>query len=1342
MEKYSPEKFENKWIANWKNSQIGYVKNSSLNFKKPKFYSLYSFPYPSGDGLHVGHVLGMVANDIVARYKRMNGYNVIMPMGWDAFGLPAENFAIKSGVHPEIKTNQSIKNFKTQIEKIGIGVDWDRELGTHNPDYYKWTQWIFLQLFKKGLAYRKKAPVNWCPSCQTVLANEQVVANKCERCDSFVTQKNMEQWFFKITDFAERLERDLEKIDWPEGTKIQQKNWIGKSVGAKVIFNLENDSNLRIEVFTTRLDTIFGCTFLALAPENSYISLLRNKITNYKDVLDYVKASKNKTDLERQTSKEKTGVILKGIRAINPFNNQAIPVYVSDYVLSNYANGAIMAVPAHDQRDFEFARKFNIPVIEVIAEEFGEKKEGEVWTEGITSIIINKKTGEYGLLEWAKTGFLGLVSGGTKEAENLTECLKREVLEETGFTNFEFYKLGEKVFAHYYNGSKKTYKFASTVGFLVVVDNKTPQFLPKREKHEDFKLFWTKDIKKIYQNYDQEGHKHWKEILRRAVLKAIDLGIDKETNPENFQRGVFTDRGILINSQKYSGMNSSEATKEMLKFLKNKKIGGPQTHFKLRDWLVSRQRYWGTPIPVIFSEKAKKEGYGYVPKEKLNILVIHGTGSYGRKGWRIELENEMTSLGHKVYLADMPDPKAPDFAMWKKHIVQTYKTLFEDPKKLVIIGHSIGGLLAFKIAEEYKVRKIIGIAPASNILDNTVDVSSWDPKLVESLVKFLKDSANVNFSKIKKNVSEIVVLNSKNDPLVKEISQNFWKTQLADKALFIDFPDKGHFSSNDLKEGFSELFPYINIKNNSDLLGIFPLEPKKLPVLLPHDIDFLPTGSSPIAGSQEFQKNVKCPIFQTPAKREVDTMDTFVDSSWYFLRYTDSQNDKFAFDIPSKLDLIINNNKNESIKKILKEILILFNENRIEYAVFGSMAIAILNRGFHKEISDIDIFLTHNSYQKAKELLASQGFIIVSEEENTFPKQKSFLGKSKDLVLNLSKEDIEIELMSFDWDEKVLNERIKTFFENTEVFVAPLESLLSHYKSRKLENIVKFLESYSTYTNYWMPVDLYMIGAEHTVLHLLYSRFFTKFFFDQGFIDCEEPFYKMRHMGLILGPDGRKMSKRWGNVINPDDIVKKYSADTLRLYEIFMGPLTDAKPWNESTINGVFRFLNRVWKLQFKISDTMPESKEVQKELNHLIIKISEDIENLSFNTSVSKFMEFVNLFEKQSTISTFSLKIFLRLLAPFAPFITEEMWAILNEKFSIHLSDWPKPFLQIREPETFILPVQINGKVRGRVTLSSNQTEEEVLELIKNDRTLSKHITSKIKKTFYVKGKIFSITL
>ncbi len=828
MSIYNPKEVEQKWQRIWAEKQTFSAPQNAT--KDNKYYVLPQLPYPSGSGLHVGHAEIYIACDIYARYRRMQGKKVLQVLGWDSFGLPAENYAIKTNIHPRESTNAALDNFRFQIKTLGISVDWDREVASHNPDYYKFTQWFFLLMYERGLAYRKKQNVNWCESCKTVLANEQVESDgTCERCGTAVLQKEMEQWYLRITEYADKLLEGLDRIDWPEETKKRQKDWIGKSEGALVKFKIKSQKSKEITVFTTRPDTIFGATYLVLAPEDKLIGDLRSEIGNWGEVEKYIEETKHKTELERKSEKEKTGVELKGVVAINPATNEEIPVWIADYVLTTYGTGAIMAVPAHDERDFEFAQKFNLPIRKVVV-------------------------------------------------------------------------------------PPPTYS--------------------------------------QYRNADD---------IAAGAPSIIRIESD-----------CYLGEGENINSGYLNGLKTKEAKEKIIAWLEDKGIGQRKIQYKLRDWSVSRQRFWGAPIPMLRHEK---------------------TGE-------------------------------------------------------------------------------------------------------------LKP---------------------------------------------VDFSD--------------------------------------LPVRLPDDVDFRPTGQSPLTYSEEFQKGVE-EKYGKGWRREVDTLDTFMCSSWYYYRYLDPKNDK----------------------------------------------------------------------------------------------------------------------------EFASSEALKT----------------------------------------WMPVDFYLGGVEHVNGHLLYARFFTKVLFDAGYIDFDEPFTVHRHQGLILGEDGRKMSKRWGNVINPTTVVDEYGADTLRMYEMFMGPLEEAKPWDTNGVKGVKRFLEKVWRLQEKVTTSRNGNekyeignKEIEKLLHKTIKKVGEDIENLSFNTSVAKMMELVNEVTKAEYISSDNFSLFVKILSPFAPHIAEELWNELGNKTLISEEKWPVYDESKLVEDTVMVAVQINGKVRGTLGVAPDAGQKEVLKLAEAHEQISKWIAGKeLKKVIYVSGKILNIVV
>ncbi len=828
MVKYNPQQIEEKWQKKWEESGL-YRTPDKIKGKK-NFYHLVMFPYPSGD-LHIGHWYNFAPADVYARFKRMQGFNIMSPIGFDSFGLPAENAAIKRGIHPSQWTQNNINRMRKQLKSIGTIYDWSREIITSEPEYYKWTQWMFLQLYKKGLAYKAKVPANFCPSCKTVLANEQVVDGRCERCDSEVVQEEIEQWLLKISDYAERLLNDLDKLDWPETTKIMQRNWIGKSEGWNIKFPIPN-SQFSIPVFTTRADTLFGCTYVVVAPEHPIIERLKDRINNFKEVGEYIEKSKKKTERERISEvKEKGGVKIEGVQAVNPVSNKEVPIFVADYVLFHYGTGAIMAVPAHDQRDFDFAKSYNLPIIEVIH----------------------------------------------------------------------------------------------------------PVVPPKP-------------------------------LLDKAPL-TVSSDLEKE---------AYEGEGFLINSERFNGMKSEEARERIGQWLQKQKKAEKKTYFRLRDWLISRQRYWGAPIPMVFCKECAR---------------LRGQG--------------------------------------------------------------------------------------------------WQP--------------------------------------VKE---------------------------------------------------------KDLPVLLPDLKDFRPTGQgeSPLAKVKDFV-NTDCPKCGKPARRETDTMDTFICSSWYYLRYTDPHNDK------------------------------------------------------------------------------------------------KFADKNK----------------------------VKA----------------------------------------WLPVNMYIGGAEHSVLHLLYSRFFTKALKDMKYVDFKEPFLSLRHQGIIWGPDGQKMSKSKGNVVDPDEQVKKYGSDSVRMYLCFMGPYLQGGPWNPNGIVGIHRFLQRIWNLSEKSKFQSPNSKQIpnrkfQKLLQQTIKKVTEDVDNFRFNTAISALMILINEITKEAeSIKAKDWKLIIQLLAPFAPHMAEELWAKSGGKDSVHNQKWPQYDHKLIKEEKIQLIIQVNGKVRDKIEVSADVGEEEAKDLAFSQKKVQNWIYGKdIKKVIFISGKLINIVI
>ncbi len=946
MKSYDPKKIEKKWQAAWQKSGIY---NANDKSHKPKFYSLIEFPYPSGDGLHVGHVRSNTAMDIISRKRRMEGHNVLYPIGWDAFGLPTENYALKTGKAPAVVTKENIATFRRQLQMLGFSFDWSREINTTDPNYYKWTQWIFLEFWKRGLAYKKKTFINWCPKDKIGLANEEVINGCCERCGTTVEKREKEQWMLAITKYANRLDRDLDTVDYLPEIKTQQRNWIGRSEGAEIEFAIKN-SDLKITTFTTRADTLFGVTYIVLAPEHDLVTNVLEHTTNAAEIQKYINAAKKKTEIERTAAdREKTGVELKGIRAINPANNEEVPVWIADYVLADYGTGAVMAVPAHDERDWEFATKYNLPITEVVVPNIIDKRnppvagKKTVERKNVHAIVRDPSTGKYLGLQWKNFDWLTFPMGGIEDGEDAATAAQREVLEETGFKNLKVIRvLAGQARAEYFAAHKDQNRVSYTTAVLLeLVDHAQVPLSP--EEKEKYDIVWL-DSSKL--NYEHMTH------------AEIGVWVEKISakNP------AYTGEGMLINSGTFTNTNSNEAKTAIAK-----KFGKIVTTYKLRDWVFSRQRYWGEPIPLIHCKKC---------------------------GWQAVPE-------------------------------------------------------------------------------------------------------------------------------------------------------------------------------------------KDLPIILPPVKNYQPTdtGESPLAATTAAMKKwrtTKCPKCGGAATRETDTMPNWAGSSWYFLRYIDPRNKKTLAD-----------------KKKLKT---------------------------------------------------------------------------------------------------------------------------------------------------WQPVDWYNGGMEHTTLHLLYSRFWNKFLYDIGAAPTSEPYAKRTAHGLILAADGEKMSKSRGNVINPDQVVATYGADTLRLYEMFMGPFDQPVTWNTDGIIGPRRFLERVWRLQEKIykkaTDTVLESL-VQKTIK----KVSADIEAMQFNTAISAMMILVNSLEKAEKISAELYEILLQLLAPFAPHITEEIWHTLGHTKSIHLTPWPKTDETKIQKEEVTIIVQVDGKMRDSFQAMPTLGEQEAVKQAKNLASVQKWLLQKtVARIVYVPGRLVNI--
>jgi leucyl-tRNA synthetase len=963
---YDHQKIEQKWRAIWEES--GIYEPDLKSAKKP-YYNLMMFPYPSAEGLHIGHAFTFPGADVYGRFKRMQGEDVFEPIGLDGFGIHSENYALKVGRHPMELAEETEKRFYDQLKSLGNSFAWKERVETYNPEYYRWTQWLFVTLFKNGLVEKRKAPVNWCPKDLTVLADEQVVGGKCERCGSIVERRELEQWFFKITKYADRLLENLESLDWDPIVKRAQRNWIGKSDGANVRFQIKN-SGKEIEVFTTRPDTLFGATFMVLSPNYPGILELASA-SQKKAVQQYQKeAAERELGEDNVSERAKTGVPL-GIYVINPVNSEEIPVWVADYVSADYGSGAIMAVPAHDERDWEFAKKFKLPIRLVIEPLFVEKElpgkvredQPFVEREAIMAIVKHWSQDKYLGLKWKKVAWGTWITGGV---EDMTpeEAAKSEILEETGFKNPVLKKNLSRYHSQFYHPPKGVNRFAHFHDFYFELADGEQQKMAEGEEDIHEIVWLSPDEAEKF--LTAEGHRYsWNELIN---------------GPEAYAGG-----GIYTNSEFLDGKTTDEGIVLMTKWLEKKGAGEAATTYRLRDWLISRQRYWGAPIPIIYCDKC----------------------------------------------------------------------------------------------------------------------------------------------------------------------------------------------------------------------GTLPVPEKDLPVVLPHVEEFRPTGKneSPLASDPNFYKTT-CPKCGGPARRETDVSDTFLDSAWYYLRYPSAGDDKSAF--------------------------------------------------------------------------------------------------------------------------------------NPEI------------------------------TKKWLPVHSYIGGREHSVLHLLYSRFITMALHDLGFLNFEEPFTRFRANGfLTMG--GSKMSKSKGNVRTPDEYLQQYGADVTRLWLLFLGPFDQNNEFSERGIPGAERFLGKLHRfvssyLTAKSSVESADSDEgilaasLEEARSEAIAKVSTDLEELRYNTAISAVMIYLSRLQDLEKEFGFAghieiwrpaIQTLLFLLAPLAPFITEELWHELGEEESIHISAWPKASGDIAKPDVLTIPVQINGKIRDQLIIAPGASESAVVKQAGESEGTKRHLENKeIIRTIYIPDKMLSFVV
>jgi leucyl-tRNA synthetase/predicted alpha/beta hydrolase family esterase len=870
---YNHQEIEPKWQKRFEESGVFHAQDGS---EKDPFYCLVEFPYPSGDGLHVGHPRSYTALDVIARKRRMEGFNVLYPMGWDAFGLPTENFAIKTGRKPQEVTAENVATFKRQLKALGMSFDWEREINTTDPAYYKWTQWMFLELFKAGLAYKDTIAINWCLSCKIGLANEEVVNGSCERCGGEVEKRDKEQWMIAITKYGDKLLEGLKDVDYLPQIKKQQENWIGRSEGAEVMFKIDGHED-DITVFTTRPDTLFGATYMVLAPEHA---LVQKIVTDEQRaaVEAYVTEAGKKTDIERGAEdKEKTGVFT-GCYAINPVNDEKIPIWVADYVMMGYGTGAIMAVPAHDSRDFAFAKKFELPIREVVLpsviDENNPPVEGKKAVERtmVQAIIHNPRTDKYLNLAWKEHPWMTFVLGGVDKGEDLIEAAKREVLEETGYTDLEVKRvLGGPIRAEYFAAHKDENRvaYATAIHFELTSDNQEPISDEEQAKHE---LVWVdrKDLNR-----------------ERMSCSEIVYWLDRLEDPS---ADAYCGEGVNINSDFLDGLETKEAKEKITSWLEEKGLGKAAVNFKLRDWVFSRQRYWGEPIPLVHCEKCAK-------KKKQKVYLFHGWMDNSQSGCFVNLKQNLESKGYEVFAFDAPNTDEPVFEEWLSFAKEKIEE--HGVENISIVGHSMGGHLALKLCEEYEVDQLALLAPVG-FSPSDGYFGQFEESLDEGELEIFKKYQNhdLDIQKVKENVGKVDFVFGEKDPWITSEIVDYYKKNFSDIAKIQIIEGAGHLSQD---EGVNKVSQLENIFNKQAECGWVPVPVEELPLTLPDVEKYEPTdnGDSPLAAIEDWV-NTTCPACGGEAKRETDTMPNWAGSSWYFLRYIDPKNDDVFAD-PEKL---------------------------------------------------------------------------------------------------------------------------------------------------------------------------------------------------------------------------------------------------------------------------------------------------------------------------------------------------------------------------------------------------------------------------------------------------------
>ncbi len=1217
MKKYDPKKIEPKWQKYWAKEKTFEVTESKT---KEKFYGLIEFPYPSGEGLHVGHPRPFTAMDVITRKKRMEGKNVLFPIGFDAFGLPTENFAIKTGKPPAEVTKKNIANFTRQLKMLGFGFDWSRQVDTTDPQYYKWTQWLFLQFYKHGLAYKKNQPINWCPKDKIGLANEEVVGGCCERCGTVVEKRNKEQWMLAITKYADKLLEGLKEVDYIERARTSQENWIGKSEGVEVIFPLrvlsQPEGAHSVTVFTTRPDTIFGVTFLAISPElaKSWLDVgwaASNEVTTYID-----QELKNRAATTTREEQEKTG-IYAGIMAVNPVSKEEVPVWVTNYVMGGVGTGAIMGVPAHDERDFDFAKKFGLPIKQVVQTNSGanEKTKYLIFDfDGVIGDTFEACVASQMTMDGDKSRE-EVIESMTKYFSNkpnhvkghsLTEAEVAAKLDWTRRFGEAMAKINYPLFSDF---NKELQRIPNTkiaiisAGSSLYIKNRIQEtglnpthvltyedHHSKEEKIEQVCKEWGISMQDVYYFTDSKADVYELEncMDRKKIIGCAwgYCGYDllKELLPDEqilkvpqdvhrlFTQELYAGEGVSVHSDFLNGLTTSAAKQKVLEFVEKNNIGKKQINYKLRDWVFSRQRYWGEPIPLVFCEHCKNQ--------KQKVLLIHGFEASGDSNWLPWMKTELEKQGFEVMVPTLPDSNHPDLNKWLAALQPYFDTLGEND---VLVGHSLGSKAALHLLE--KSKKKIGhvylVASAIGEIESR-DWKEFAQKHSGVDVEALKKFWNVSFDwkQVEKHALNKTVIISADDHMLP----GSMRGTVPSTWVFKKWNGFRHFTDKKIPELLEE---FLHSKNT----GWVPLPESELPLKLPKVEKYQPTdtGESPLAAITKWV-HTKCPQCGNPAKRETDTMPNWAGSSWYFLAYA--------------------------------------------------------------------------------------------------------LGGEK--MLNLKGDKF--------WNQDLLA--------------------------------------------YWQPVDWYNGGMEHTVLHLLYSRFWNQFLYDIGLVPTGEPYKKRTSHGMILAKGGEKMSKSRGNVINPDEMVDQFGADTLRTYIMFMGPFDQAVEWDTNGLVGVRRFLDKVWALQEKIvagalSKSHVVDAKLETQLHQTIKKVTEDIETMRFNTAIAKMMELANEMSKQEKILAAHYALFVKALSPFAPHMCEEIWSQLGHKKSIALESWPEYDEKLTIENEITLAVQVNGKLRDTITMPAEISEEDAKKAVLSSEKIQKWLEGKEpKKIIYVKGKLISIVV